>query len=459
MPDSKQSETKQYLLGKGAGGSVYDHLTGLISKLVTETPTDSQQLFEHLSAAIQDDERKPKGPKRVLMVLSSNDKLGDSGEQTGWFLDECAHPYFVFTKAGFHVTMASPKGGVAPVSEDSLNMEDADNKAFWENPKLKGLTEKTQKLCNMKSANFDAVFFVGGFGTMWDFPDNEDVQRLAAEIYENGGVTSAVCHGPVALVNVKLSSGEYLVKDKQVAAFTNDEEDVVKRREIVPYTCHDKLAEAGATMQASSAPWQPCVAVAGNLITGQNPASAKPTAEAVVKALAPSSTPEEAKVYGDLLLKALYDVPGVQYDKDNKKIPTEEEPEAPEEPEGVQDLIEDASYLEWAGVGLGREETNRLFIAMKKFSVQEGIPMVFWGKVLGVNNDYYVLEGEKPDEDPLTEEEPNPTLEEGKDGVNKYNYYVCNQLGTTWVRLPNVSCAQIKASRQLKKYFKGELQV
>jgi putative intracellular protease/amidase len=460
MPDSNQSETKQYLLGKGEGGSVYDHLTGIISKLVTETPADSQQLFEHLSAAIQDEERKPKGPKRVLMVLTSNDKLGDSGEQTGWFLDECAHPYFVFIKAGFQVTFASPKGGVAPLSEDSLNLEDDENNQFWGNPKLKGLTEKTQKLCNMKSENFDAVFFVGGFGTMWDFPDNEDVQRLAREIYERGGVTSAVCHGPIALANVKLSNGEYLVKGKQVTAFTDEEEDAVKRREIVPYTCHTKLAEAGAVMQSSGA-WQVNVAVAGNLITGQNPASAKPVAEAVVNALAPSTTPEDAKVYGDLLLKALYDAPGASYDKNNNKIPTDEEAEDPPEPtEGLQDLIEDASYLEWAGVGLGRDETQRLYLAMKKFAAEEGVPLVLWGKVMGTGSDYYVLEGEKPDEEAAeSEEEPNPALVEGKDGVNKYNYYVCTQLGTKWTRLPNVNCAQIKASRQLKKYFKGDLQV
>ena len=122
---------------------------------------------------------------------------------------------------------------------------------------------------------------------MWDFPEDSDVQRLAKEVYEKGGVTSAVCHGPVALVNVKLSNGQYLVKDKEVAAFTNDEEDAVKRREIVPYTCHDKLTERGANCKQAGV-FKPCVAVAGNLITGQNPPSAKPTAEAVVQALSPA---------------------------------------------------------------------------------------------------------------------------------------------------------------------------
>ena len=208
--------------------------------------------------------------------------------QTGWYLPEAAHPYAEFIAAGHNVTFASIAGGVAPVDNGSLDMNDAGNKAFWENPETKALTENTMKLSDAKSEDYDAVFYVGGFGTMWDFPDDADVQRLAREMYESGKVVSAVCHGPCALLNVQLSDGSYLVAGKEVAAFTNDEEDAVKRREVVPFTCEDRLKERGGTHKKGGV-FEACVAVSGDggrLITGQNPPSAKPTAAANVQALA-----------------------------------------------------------------------------------------------------------------------------------------------------------------------------
>jgi len=140
-------------------------------------------------------------------------------------------------------------------------------------------------LADMKGTDFDAVFFVGGFGTMWDFPDNADVQRVIREVFETKGVVSAVCHGPVALANVKLSDGSYLVAGKEVAGFSNEEEDAVQRRSIVPYTVGDILKERGAKYTQGGV-FHAHVVVDGNLITGQNPPSAKKTAEAVVAALA-----------------------------------------------------------------------------------------------------------------------------------------------------------------------------
>ncbi|CAH1778074.1 unnamed protein product, partial [Owenia fusiformis] len=172
--------------------------------------------------------------KSILVVLTSNDKLGNTGKPSGWYLPELAHPYFAFKSAGLKIQLASPKGGEAPLDPGSINLDDAENKLFWETAETKSLTQNTKKLSDCRSADYDAIFFVGGFGTMWDFPDDPDVQRLSAEIYDKGGVVSAVCHGPVALVNVRLTDGSYLVKGKGVAGFCNEEEDAVSARDIVP---------------------------------------------------------------------------------------------------------------------------------------------------------------------------------------------------------------------------------
>mmetsp|Transcript_66193 Transcript_66193/g.148713 ORF Transcript_66193/g.148713 Transcript_66193/m.148713 type:complete len:240 (-) Transcript_66193:68-787(-) len=223
--------------------------------------------------------------KRILMVLTSHNKLGSSGKQTGWYLPELAHPYEVFKKAGMDMTFASPQGGLAPLDEGSIGASKEDSVAMdFHNCDEAKVVSNTVPLKDIKPEEFDAVFFVGGFGTMWDFPDNPDVQRIAKDIYEKGGIVSAVCHGPVALVNVKLSDGSLLVKGKEVTAFTNGEEDAVQCRKIVPYTCQDKFSQLGAKFSDGGV-FQANVKIDGRLITGQNPPSASPLAEAVVKAL------------------------------------------------------------------------------------------------------------------------------------------------------------------------------
>jgi putative intracellular protease/amidase len=224
--------------------------------------------------------------KKILMVLTSNDKLGESGEQTGWYLPEAAHPYAVFKGAGLAMTWASPKGGLAPVDAGSIDASKDDTVSMqFHNEDGKTCVSETIALKDAKVEDYDAVFFVGGFGTMWDFPDDPDVQRIASGIWGKGGVVSAVCHGPCALVNVKLEDGSLLVKDKEVTAFTNAEEDAVKRRSIVPFTCEDKLGEIGAKFSDGGV-FKANVKIDGKLITGQNPPSAEPCAKAVVAALA-----------------------------------------------------------------------------------------------------------------------------------------------------------------------------
>ena len=176
-----------------------------------------------------------KKKKHVLMVLTSHDQLGDTGEQTGWYLPEVAHPYDEFIAAGYTVTFASPKGGAAPVDIGSVDAskDDPSCTAFIaEGSPTKALVDNTIALADIQDTSvYDAVFFAGGFGTMWDFPDNQDIQRIARELWEANKVVSGVCHGPVALVNVVLSDGTSLVAGKETAAFTNAEEDAVQCRD------------------------------------------------------------------------------------------------------------------------------------------------------------------------------------------------------------------------------------
>ncbi|WP_082310656.1 type 1 glutamine amidotransferase domain-containing protein [Nonomuraea sp. SBT364] len=216
--------------------------------------------------------------KRVLIVLTSHDRLGDV-RSTGYYVPEAAHPWDVFRRAGFEVEVASVRGGEPP--QDGYDPGDPVQAAFVASPEQRG----THRLAGLDAAPYDAVFYAGGHGTMWDFPDDEDVQRVAREVYERGGVVAAVCHGPAALVNVTLSDGTHLVAGKRVAAFTNSEEKAAGVAEVVPFLLADALVERGARHEAAP-DFEPRVVVDGRLATGQNPASAGPLAEQVTALLA-----------------------------------------------------------------------------------------------------------------------------------------------------------------------------
>merc|ERR1712012_700362 len=140
-------------------------------------------------------------PKKVVMVFTNHDKLGETGKKTGWYLPEAAHPYEVFHESGFSVTFASPKGGAVPVDPGSVDASKEDEVCmrFMDDKRMQDKLQATIPLKDVKSSDFDAVFYVGGHGTMFDFPDDENVQRVTKEIYEQGGIVSALCHGPIAL--------------------------------------------------------------------------------------------------------------------------------------------------------------------------------------------------------------------------------------------------------------------
>jgi putative intracellular protease/amidase len=225
----------------------------------------------------------------ILLVLTNHSELGDTGKLTGFYLSEAAHPYEVFTENGNPVTLASPKGGFAPLDPKSMELDDKANVAFWEKfgngDKEKPGVEKTIALSEIDPAKFSAIFFAGGHGAVWDFPDSEILQKLTAKIYESNGAVGAVCHGPAALVNVKLSDGTLLIAGKKTAVFTNSEEEAVKLTETVPFLLQTAFEKAGAEVIPAKDFSENAIRD-GRLVTGQNPASAKKSAELLLEAMA-----------------------------------------------------------------------------------------------------------------------------------------------------------------------------
>jgi putative intracellular protease/amidase len=220
--------------------------------------------------------------KPLLMVLTSHAELGDTGKPTGFFLGELTHPLEVFEKAGVPVELASIKGGQPPV--DGLDLDDPVNARYWNDPEFRAKLSATKRLADVNPNDYAGVYFSGGHGTMWDFPDDEAVHKTARGMYEAGAPVGAVCHGPAALVNVKLSDGSYLVAGKEVSAFTNDEEEKVGLTKVVPFLLATKLEERGAK-HLPAPDFEKQVVVSGRLVTGQNPASAAGVAEKMVEIL------------------------------------------------------------------------------------------------------------------------------------------------------------------------------
>jgi putative intracellular protease/amidase len=216
--------------------------------------------------------------KPVLIVVTSHGQKGEGGDPTGYYLGEVTHPLAVFDAAKIPVEFASIKGGEPPV--DGLELNDPVNARYWSDQGFRTSMRTTQPLDAVDPSRYSAVLFAGGHGVMWDFPGNAAVERVARSIYEQGGVVSAVCHGPAALVDVKLSSGDYLVAGKQVAAFTDDEERAVGLQDTVPFLLATKLGARGAIHQPA-ANFTPKIVIDGRLVTGQNPQSATGVGEKV----------------------------------------------------------------------------------------------------------------------------------------------------------------------------------
>ena len=223
---------------------------------------------------------------RILIVLTSHDQLGDTGKKTGFWLEEFAAPYYVLKDAGAAITLASPKGGQPPLDPKSDLPENLteSTKRFRTDKAAQAELANTKKLADVSANDFAAIFFPGGHGPMWDMPDNTTSIVLIEAFVKAGKPVAAVCHAPVALVNVRGKDGEYLVKGKRVTGFTNAEEEAVGLTAVVPFLLEDRLKERGG-VYSNGGKWAPYVQVDGKLVTGQNPASSGPAAEELLKLL------------------------------------------------------------------------------------------------------------------------------------------------------------------------------
>ena len=223
---------------------------------------------------------------KILIVLTSHDQLGDTGKKTGFWLEEFAAPYYVLKDGGATITRTSPKGGQPPLdpkSDLSENLTEQ-TKRFRTDSAAQAELANTKKLAAVSAADFDAVFYPGGHGPMWDMPDNPTSIALIEAFVKADKPVGAVCHAPAALVNVRGKDGQYLVKGKRVTGFTNAEEKAVGLTEIVPFLLEDRLKER-ASLYSKGVNWAPYVQVDGKLVTGQNPASSGPAAKELLRLL------------------------------------------------------------------------------------------------------------------------------------------------------------------------------
>lgn len=222
----------------------------------------------------------------ILMVLTSHDQLGNTGKKTGFWLEEFAAPYYVFKDAGVQITLASPHGGQPPLdpkSDDESAQTDA-TRRFKADAEAQKQLASTVPLSSVKADAFDAVFYPGGHGPLWDLAEDADSIKLIESMAAAGKTVSAVCHAPGVLRHVKAADGSPLVKGKNVTGFTNTEEAGVQLTDIVPFLVEDMLVKNGGHY-SKGADWQSYVVTDGKLITGQNPASSEAAALAVVRQL------------------------------------------------------------------------------------------------------------------------------------------------------------------------------
>ncbi len=223
---------------------------------------------------------------KILMVLTSHSELGNTGKKTGFWIEEFAAPYYVFLDAGASITIASPKGGQPPVdpSSDTSENQTPATIRFKADKNLQNILGKTMLLSAMSSDDYDALFYPGGHGPLWDLTNNADSINLIEHFWMSKKPVVAVCHAPAVLLNAKDNTGEALVKGKKVTGFTNSEEEAVKLTEVVPFLLENELKDKGG-IYSKKDNWVTYVVKDGMLITGQNPASSEAAAKELLKIL------------------------------------------------------------------------------------------------------------------------------------------------------------------------------
>lgn len=223
---------------------------------------------------------------KILMVLTSHDQLGDTGKKTGFWLEEFAAPYFAFKDAGAQLTLASPKGGQPPLDpkSDEPDAQTAATERFRKDPAAQSALASTALLSSARAEDYDAIFYPGGHGPLWDLVEDKISIALIEAFSQAGKPVAAVCHAPGVLRHVKGADGQPLVKGKRVTGFTNSEEEAVQLTNVVPFLVEDMLKEKGG-VYSKGADWASYVLTDGLLITGQNPASSEAAAEALLAKL------------------------------------------------------------------------------------------------------------------------------------------------------------------------------
>lgn len=223
---------------------------------------------------------------KILFVLTSHDKLGDTGKKTGFWIEEFAAPYYNLLDKGVEITVATPKGGKAPIdpSSDTEDNQTEDTKRFKKDKVAQAVIENTKKLSEMQEKDFDAVFYPGGHGPLWDLAKDKTSIALIESFNKQEKPIAFVCHAPAALKEVKNTNGEPLVKGRKVTCFTNSEEEAVQLTDVVPFLVEDMLKKNGGIFSKAD-DWAVHVLVDGNLITGQNPASSSKVADKLYDAL------------------------------------------------------------------------------------------------------------------------------------------------------------------------------
>jgi putative intracellular protease/amidase len=218
--------------------------------------------------------------KKILMVLTSHDELGNTGKKTGFWVEEFAAPYYAFIDAGVEVTLATPKGGQAPIDPTSTlaDFQTAATDRYDADATVQAKIASTVLLSSVNESDFDGVFYPGGHGPLWDLTDNTDSIALIENFLNAGKAVATVCHASTALLNVKQASGDFAIKGKAVTSFTNSEEEAVQLTAIVPFLVEDELIKRGGEYQKAE-DWHAFAIQDGLIITGQNPASSALAAE------------------------------------------------------------------------------------------------------------------------------------------------------------------------------------
>jgi putative intracellular protease/amidase len=224
---------------------------------------------------------------KILIVTTSHNRLGDTGQPTGLWLEELATPYYMLTDAGAEVTLASIKGGAIPIDPKSREPDGgvpASVERFLTDPKAVAAAKATRNIAEINAASYDAIFLPGGHGTMWDLPQSGALARAVGSAIEAGRIVAAVCHGPAGFVSAKSTGGHPAVEGKRVSAFTDSEEKAAGLKDVVPFLLETRLRALGAQFEKGP-DFQPFAVRDGNLITVQNPASSEKVAELVLEAL------------------------------------------------------------------------------------------------------------------------------------------------------------------------------